>query len=180
MIRTMDKEFTVSEIARRVAPASDEAAVARVTRQLRHWTLNRIIEPVAGLHTGAGRHRRYSGDAVYLAAVMIELSRCGLPVGALILIGAGLKIAVFNPPKIGFGRKPLPKSQNPEKWRRAIEGGPQVFLTCSVHFDGAREGDAQVASIALFDEDEDANPIISQHASAIVVNLTMLFAKLRA
>ena len=175
----MNKEFTVSEIARRVAPASDEAAVARVTRQLRHWTLNQIIEPVAGLHTGAGRHRRYSGGAAYLAAVMVELSRLGLSVGALSGIAIALKLLVINPPKVGFGRKPLPKSKNPERWQRAIEGRGQIFLSCSGHFGGDQENERLKGNVALFDAEEDLEPIVPEYTSAIIINITKLFASLR-
>ncbi len=48
------EELTVSELAERVGPAGDKAAIERITRQLRHWTLNRVLEPV-GLSRGVIR-----------------------------------------------------------------------------------------------------------------------------
>ena len=77
------EQFTVSAVARAVAPNADEAEISRIIRQLRHWTLTGVLRLAGTVHTGAGRHRKYSGDAIYVAAVMVELARMGLPVGAL-------------------------------------------------------------------------------------------------
>ncbi len=88
----MIESYSVSQLAQRVAPTADKAEVARITRQFRHWTLTGVLRPLGATLTGAGRHRRYSGDAVYVAALMIELARLGLPVGTLHLVAMELMV----------------------------------------------------------------------------------------
>ena len=178
----MEQEFTVSELARRIAPDADEPEIARIVRQLRHWTLTGVLHlagtvHIGGVHTGAGRHRQYSGDAVYLAAIMVELARMGLPVGALHLV-SGCMIAVLKRPKRGLAGKTLPDNSALKLWRRAIEGAGRVCAVFHVLFDssGALEG-----NVALYDaEAPDAPlPIIEGRLSAIVVDLTRLFGQIK-
>lgn len=172
--------LTVSEIAQRVAPAGDNVTVERITRQLRHWTLERVIEPVGGLHKGPGRHRRYSGDAVYIAAVMVELSNLGLPVGVLFLMASLIKFGVLNPPKIGLGRKRLPKSELPDLWRRAIKGEGQICMFFSPSFGADDDQEPGELGFGMIDAEDGIDLASSDHTSNVVVNLTRLFAPLRA
>ena len=173
----MMQSYSVSQLAQRVAPTAGKAEVAQITRQLRHWTLTGVLKPLGATHTGAGRHRRYSGDAVHVAALLIELSRLGLPVGVLHLIALGL-MGTLRPVRTRSG-KPSISEQQTELWRHAITGERTIHLTFNVRFDaeGAKEG-----GLALYDADEpDApSPITEGHVSAIVVDLTQLFEPLRA
>ena len=172
----MDESYSVSQLAERVAPTTDKAEVARITRQLRHWTLTGVLGTLGATHTGAGRHRRYSGDAVYVAAVLIELSRLGLPVGALHLVSLGL----LGYLKLVRARSGKPSKAEPQAhlWRRAIKGERTIYLTFNVRFDdeGAKGG-----GLALYDADEPnpPSPITKDHMSAIVADLTQLFEPLR-
>ena len=170
----MDESYSVSQLAERVAPTTDKAEVARITRQLRHWTLTGVLGTLGATHTGAGRHRRYSGDAVYVAAVLIELSRLGLPVGALQLVSLGI-MGILRPMRTRSGKR---SNSEPQAvlWRRAIKGGGTIYLTFNVRFDavGAKE-----VGLTLYDADEPLSPITEGHMSAIVVDLTQLFGPLR-
>ncbi len=172
----MIESCSVSQLAERVAPTTDKAEVARITRQLRHWTLTGVLKPLGATHTGAGRHRRYSGDAVHVAALIIELSRLGLPVGALHLAGACL-MAILKPVRTRSG-KPSKAEQDAKLWRRAIKGERTIYLTFNVRVDteGAKE-----VGLALYDagEPDPPSPITIGHMSAIVVDLTQLFGPLR-
>ncbi len=73
----MENGYTVGELAHLVVPGTNAAEVAHVNRQLRHWTLTGVLKTLGVTHTGAGRHRKYSGDAVHVAALMVELSCLG-------------------------------------------------------------------------------------------------------
>ncbi len=170
----MEESYSVSQLAQRVAPDADKPEVARITRQLRHWTLTGVLRPLGATHTGAGRHRRYSGDAVHVAALLIELSRLGLPVGTLHLVAMGLMVSL-RPIKRRDGKGPMGEDEA-RLWRRAIKGERTIYLTFNVRFDavGAKE-----VGLTLYDADEPLSPITEGHMSAIVVDLTQLFEPLR-
>ncbi len=156
------EELTVSELAERVAPAGDKAAVERVTRQLRHWTLNQVLEPVGGLHTGPGRHRRYRADSVYMAALIVELSDMGFAIGLLSTVVKGVKFSFTDPRRGGL-----------RLWRRAIEGKGQVLLHFSPRFrDGAMK-------LRLVDPKGGFDFSKHEHDGHVIINLTQLFAPLR-
>ncbi len=173
----MEESYSVSQLAQRVAPDADKAEVALITRQLRHWTLTGVLRPLGATLTGAGRHRRYSGDAVYVAALMIELARLGLPVGTLHLVAMELMV-ILRPIRRRDGKGPI-GANTARLWQRAIKGEGTIYLTSNLRFDdqGAKEG-----GLALYDagEPDPPSPITIGHMSAIVVDLTQLFEPLRA
>ncbi len=160
------EELTVSEIAERVAPAGDKAAVERITRQLRHWTLNHVLEPIGGLHTGPGRHRRYSSESVYIAALIAELANMGFPIRLL--------WAVASTVKFGFKRGP----DSPGLWRQAIEGKEQILLHFSPRFREEEKLETPM-ELRLIDAKEGAD-LAGEYDSCVIVNLTRLFAPLRS
>ena len=160
------EELTVSELAERVAPAGDKAAIERITRQLRHWTLNQVLEPVGGLHTGPGRHRRYSAKSVYMAALIVELSDMGFPIGLLSAVIKGVKFSFTDP-----------RRDDLRLWRRAIEGKGQVLLHFSPRF---REDGHLDTPMMLWLVDPKGGFDFSkyEHDSHVIVKLTQLFAPL--
>ncbi len=170
----MDESYSVSQLAERVAPTTDKAEVARITRQLRHWTLTGVLKPLGATHTGAGRHRRYSGDAVHVAALLIELSNLGLPVGALYMVASSLMVSL-RPIRRRDGKTPLGEDIA-QLWRRAITGEGTIYLTFNVRY-GTKW--AKEVGLTLYDADEPLSPITEGHMSAIVVDLTQLFEPLR-
>jgi len=70
--------LTVSDIAAALAPIAPD--VAGTVQRIRHWTREQALRPAELEHAGPGKHRRYSGDAVYNAAVLHVLTGAGLPV----------------------------------------------------------------------------------------------------
>jgi hypothetical protein len=70
--------LTVSEIAEALAPIAPD--VAGTVQRIRHWTRERALLPVDQHHAGPGKHRRYAGDAVYVAAVLHALTIAGFPI----------------------------------------------------------------------------------------------------
>ena len=163
------EELTVSEIAERVAPAGDEAAVERLTRQLRHWTLSHVLEPIGGLHTGSGRHRRYSAQSVYIAALIAELANMGFPIRLLWAVATAVNAIYWA-------------KANP-RWLQAIEGEADILLYFSPRFRAGEKLDMPGLEIPmvmnLIDAKEGAD-FASKNDSCVIVNLTRLFAPLRS
>ena len=172
----MAKEYTVGELARLLVTETDAAEVAHVNRKLRHWTLTGVLKALGVTHTGAGRHRKYSGDAVHVAALMVELSRLGLPVGTLSLLATGL-VGILQPVQTRDG-KPLMGQDAAEKWRRAIRGEGVIYLTFNVRY-GTRWPQSVGVTFYEADRPDVPSPITVGHVSAIVVDLTQLFTPLR-
>ena len=121
--------------------------------------------PSTEIHTGPGTHRKYSADAVYNAAVLLELAELNLPVGVLMLAASTL------PNTVPWRVAPLGKDTK-RKWAEAISGKRRVFFRFS-----SVKGKAQIRNMALiYAEDE----IVTEDALAvIVVDLTRLFSQLR-
>ncbi len=136
-----------------------------------------VLKPLGATHTGAGRHRRYSGDAVHVAALLIELSNLGLPVGALYMVASSLMVSL-RPIRRRDGKTPLGEDIA-QLWRRAITGEGTIYLTFNVRY-GTKW--AKEVGLTLYDADglPAASLITIGHVSAIVVDLTQLFAPLRA
>jgi DNA-binding transcriptional MerR regulator len=68
----MATEYTVGEMAQRLAREGSAAEVAALTRQLRNWTALGLLTPRGEKHEGTGKHRRYD-DRTLLKAALIEL-----------------------------------------------------------------------------------------------------------
>lgn len=83
--------LTVRDLAEAIRPDAPEDEVVFVTRRIRHWTLAGALQTVGEVHSGVGRHRRYSTDAVYFAAILDALADGGLPLEALKLVAEQLR-----------------------------------------------------------------------------------------
>lgn len=76
--------LTVKDIAERISFSNSSAEVARVLRQVQHWTQNDLLETVNFKKTGRGYARLYKDDPTLLfAAVFQELSLYGMTVEIL-------------------------------------------------------------------------------------------------
>ena len=71
----MRKGLSVKDLAERIGGTRPEAERARMVEQLRYWTRLNLLEPAGPKHGGSGRWRTYPGSAVYVAAVLNEISR---------------------------------------------------------------------------------------------------------
>jgi hypothetical protein len=74
----ISRRLTVGDIAAALAPIAPD--VAGTVQRIRHWTRERVLQPIASEHSGTGKHRQYNPVAVYQAAVLHVLTLAGLPV----------------------------------------------------------------------------------------------------
>ena len=80
----MQRRFlSVAELAQACSPTDidgdlDRDRLQTWIRRLRHWSTIGVFPAEAIRHAKAGRHRLYSADLVYLTAVLLWLSSCGI------------------------------------------------------------------------------------------------------
>ena len=104
-----DPTLTVSELAEALAPIAPD--VPGTVQRIRHWTRERVLFPVDLQHAGAGKHRRYSVDAIYDAAILHVLTAFGLPVSGSRMLTDATTFARFAVPEWKTARD---KGQTPE------------------------------------------------------------------
>lgn len=92
-----DPTLTVSELAEALAPIAPD--VPGTVQRIRHWTRERVLFPVDLQHAGAGKHRRYTSDAIYECAVLHVLTIAGLPVSGSRTLTDAVSAARFIVPK---------------------------------------------------------------------------------
>ena len=86
-----DTSNTVTGIARRICRDGDPAEIKRLAEQIRYWTRERLLRPEGAIHSGTGRWRTYAQAETHKAAILHELSRRGMTVGAMALFMSGLR-----------------------------------------------------------------------------------------
>jgi DNA-binding transcriptional MerR regulator len=147
--------LTVGQIAERLGPVGPDAAA--MSERIRHWTREGLLLPVNQHHAGTGRHRRYSPDASYEAAILNALATAGLQLVSRPYIQAALSQA----------RAAL------QEWHRARIAGRKlpIFFLVILH-DMTRIGGEPTASIHQGTVKHDPTAEIM-----IVVNLSQLFLR---
>jgi DNA-binding transcriptional MerR regulator len=100
-----DPTLTVGEIAEALTPIAPD--VTSTLHRIRHWFREQMLLPVYQTHAGSGRHRLFSADAVYDAAVLHVLTNLGLPVSGSRALVDGLTFVRFEiaERKAGKGKK---------------------------------------------------------------------------
>jgi DNA-binding transcriptional MerR regulator len=149
--------LTVGQIVEQLSPGVPDAAAA-MSERIRHWTREGLLLPIDQHHAGTGRHRRYSPDTSYDAAVLNALANAGLQLVSRPYIQAALSQA----------RAAL------QKWRHARSAGhklPLFFLLISHHM--TRNGEPTASIHEEIVKHDPAAEIM------IVVNLTLLFSRVR-
>jgi|RhiMetdeSRZDD1v2_1073273.scaffolds.fasta_scaffold555870_2 MerR-like DNA binding protein len=109
--------LTVGQIVEQLGAVAPDSGAA-VSERIRHWTREGLLVPMGQHHAGTGRHRRYSSDTSYDAAVLNALASAGLHLVSRPYIQAALSHA----------RGVL------QTWRQAISAGhklPLFFLVIS-------------------------------------------------
>ena len=76
-------QYTSTGIAEALVTRLGLAAKVDVARMIRHYTNGGLLKTVGAVHTGTGRKRVYSEDAVLQAGVLLRLNRLGVPVGVM-------------------------------------------------------------------------------------------------
>jgi len=159
--------FTLKEMVRILSPDDDEEARARIARQVRHWTMLDLLTPAGRKHTGTGVSRRYDADEVRKAAILVELNQYHLPVTA------------FSEAH-DWSRNFLRSSA----WQTATDGKRPVFLQLAWSHD--------MLTLQIFEGQPKHNALAPRPdpkrdpkwekilpVSAVVINLSRLFARLR-
>jgi hypothetical protein len=148
--------LTVGEIVEQLGPLTPDQAAA-LSERIRHWTREGLLVPIDQHHAGTGRHRRYSIDTSYEAAVLNALASAGLQLISQPYIETALEQATAAL----------------RKWRQAIGAGhkPPLFVLVISH------DRTQIGSEPTVSTHEE----LVQHAPAaeimIVVNLSRLFSR---
>lgn len=149
--------LTVGQIVEQLGPVAPDAAA--ISERVRHWTREGLLLPVNQHHSGTGRHRRYSPDASYEAAILNALATAGLQLVSRPYIHAALSQA----------RVAL------QKWQQARSAGHKLplFFLVILH-DMTRIGGEATASVheGIVKHDPTAEIMI-------VVNLSQLFLRVR-
>jgi DNA-binding transcriptional MerR regulator len=78
-----DTQYTSTGIAEALAARLGLKAKVDTARMIRHYTSSGLLKTVGAVHTGTGRKRVYSEDAVLQAGVLLRLNRLGVPVGVV-------------------------------------------------------------------------------------------------
>lgn len=153
--------YTLKELATLLSPTRDADAIARLSRQLRHWTNQDLLETVGAKHTGTGTSRRYDPEQARRAAILMELNRYHVPVSVLSESFATLTKTYQGKPA----------------WQQAARGEGAVylsfaysedFITCQLYSGQSRH--------PLLEPPKDAPG--KGIVSAITINLSRLFARL--
>lgn len=86
----MKTTYTASTLAESLVPSRSEAELRKLNNLVRNWAAQGLLRPLPGSGgKGKGVHRRYDRWEVYKAAVLLELTRYGLPWSVLARV-AGL------------------------------------------------------------------------------------------
>jgi DNA-binding transcriptional MerR regulator len=149
--------LTVGQIVEQLGLVAPDPAAA--SERIRHWTREGLLVPVDQHHAGTGRHRRYSPDAAYEAAILNALATAGLHLVSRPYIQAALSQV----------RAAL------QKWQEARSAGHKLplFFLVILH-DMTRIGGEPTASIH--------EGMVKQSRTAeiaIILNLSQLFLRVR-
>ena len=163
--RGVKGRLTVGELARRVLPNATEEELAPVVRQLRHWTVSRVL-PNFGpdeIMIGSGRHRGYFEESVPFVAVAVELGRWRLSMETLFCA-----LIALNP----LRDEPL--------WQQAIDGQKDILLV--MHLYRSRQMDIPIIIPQLTHKSElskISDPPDGMYLTTMIISLSKLFARLR-
>jgi hypothetical protein len=156
--------YTLADVARIVCPSGAKVEIDRANRQIKHWTTLDLLVPTGVKHTGTGVSRKYSAHEVRKAAILLELNHYHLPVTA---------IGDFDTAMANYMDSP--------DWQAAVRGEHPVLLYLFFSEDMTgwqlrREGRKDPAHVLIPHIERD--PAFDT-VSAIVINITRLFERLR-
>lgn len=114
--------MSVKQFARVLIPGGDAAAIAKMMRQVRHWTALDLLCTAGPKATGTGVSRVYDEDELFKAVILEELIRLGVSAAFL--------------HEIEFGEW-LEGSKSFDHWQLAKSGEQDVYLHLGSHPDGS-------------------------------------------
>ncbi len=174
----MRKGLSVKDLAERIGGTRPEAERARMVEQLRYWTRLNLLEPAGPKHGGSGRWRTYPGSAVYVAAVLNEISRFRVSVPVMERLAEAIRYGLEGGAKDGPEGGPAAPDARPatffaSRLLEALEGSREVFLALYTGESTDETG------IDLGYTPLDLEGAAGAARSAVVVNLTKVFTDLR-
>src|SRR4051794_25494072 len=89
-------QFTAKGIAARLVNLNLGRDEDEIFRMVRHYSNHGLIDTVGAVHTGSGRSRVYSDEAMLLAGILFRLNRLGVPVGVMKELLSGLRVHLKN------------------------------------------------------------------------------------
>lgn len=157
--------YTLKQLVARLAPKASPKEAAQLMRRIRHWTAANLLQPIGGKDTGTGVSRRYDERELQRAAILAELERYRVPV-----------------PIIDQFPLSMDNYQSSQAWRDALEGKRPVFLQLAWNemttMWTLTPDIPQVLLLAPKGKVHSHADALNECVSAIVVNLTGVFAKL--
>lgn len=161
--------YTLKEMAKILSSSFEGGDAEKCARKIRHWTLMDLLTPHGSKHTGTGVSRKYSLEEIRKAAILIELSRWKVPMTLL--------DDIFD--------TMIDEYADFDEWAIAIEAQANVFLSMSWTEDfvtwhiGIHE--PCLGTVAEPDDPNelDDSGLFPRPASAIVINLTRIFQRLK-
>ncbi len=166
----MEQLYTVKDLASMTALTSDDETVAKVMRQIRHWTNHDVLRPFGPKNTGTGVSRVYDAHGARKAAILVELTRYGINVEMLkgfdewcdgIENTETWEYTTGSSSPFYIGMTWTPEDHGGGLWKVLDEDAFSVMMT----------GDEDFAMDKNFD------PKILHASSMIVINLTPVFAR---
>lgn len=165
MGRMAQRTYTLKEVVEIIAPGAGADTRDKIARRIRHWTATDLLVPVEGKSTGTGISRRYDADEVRKTAILVELANYRVPA------------TVLDPAFANFSDT---WAESPH-WATAISGKRSIYFQFACYEDNMsfqiapRDAPATILDpMPGLDTSRERSPV-----SAIVVNLTRLFAGLK-
>lgn len=162
--------MSVKQFARVLVPGGDDAAMAKMMRQVRHWTALDLLRTAGPKATGTGVSRVYDENELYKAVILEELVRLGVPTAFMEDSGCG---------------EWLENNKKQKHWQTAKTGKKDIFLHLASN---AEEGSmltlsddpARLVSFLAYAEQDEigkSKTNVQFFSSLIIVNVTALFRK---
>jgi DNA-binding transcriptional MerR regulator len=170
----MEQTYTLKEVAAILSPSGEREDFERAARQVRHWTVNGLLEPAGEKFVGTGRSRRYGADEIRFAAWLMELAKYGINISVMEAV-----------------RHTFDEESYADLWDTIADADPPVFYELVWDEDAIigkfSYGAPELVTGARLDEKRRrriANPkdgLIdpANITSAVVINLTKVFARLK-
>ncbi|MGD9617443.1 MAG: hypothetical protein AB7H90_20285 [Alphaproteobacteria bacterium] len=161
------KYLTVSDLAHACIPldASEEYDPERAklwTRRLRHWATLEIIPAAAKNRAGAGQHRLFDSEIVYMAAILLRVA------------ATGTSIAVIRRTAEALQQNAKGEGKFTATWHAAVSGNDNKNYWFFINFIGEEEE----IDIALLEGDYPPAPPDNLEPS-ILLYLSRLFETIR-
>ncbi len=161
--------MTLREIVRRLDPA--RIARSMTERRVRHWTSSGVLRLSGTLFPGQGQAREYDEEAVFVAAVLNELAKYGMPLATLEAVARDLYGIIGDHTQVNSAGDVVG-----DLWQQSKAGGAIGLTMAQVPTTTA--GKTQIA-LSIDRMDGTTNPFFPTSDgghSAVLIDLRSLFS----